>query len=101
MSLPDEEFDVHGEEELALFTRRFERMHENRVNTRKNSRACFKCSKTGHLFTECPKVNNHDKQKSKDKGRRSKKKEHEHRKNGWTQEKTKRLSDIDSSSLDT
>jgi hypothetical protein len=38
MSLPDEEFDVLGEDELALLTRRFERMHENRVNTRRNTR---------------------------------------------------------------
>jgi hypothetical protein len=29
MSLPDEEFDELGENELALLTRRFERMHEN------------------------------------------------------------------------
>jgi hypothetical protein len=29
MSLPDEEFDVLGEDELALLTRRFERLHEN------------------------------------------------------------------------
>jgi hypothetical protein len=29
MSLLDEEFDVLGEDELALLTRRFERMHEN------------------------------------------------------------------------
>jgi hypothetical protein len=35
--LPDEEFDVLGEDELALLTRQFERMHENRVNTR----TCF------------------------------------------------------------
>jgi hypothetical protein len=35
MSLPDEEFDVLGEEELAVLTRRFERLHENRVNTRR------------------------------------------------------------------
>jgi hypothetical protein len=42
MSFPNEEFDVLGEDELALLTRRFERMHENRVNTRRNSRACFK-----------------------------------------------------------
>jgi hypothetical protein len=41
MSLPDEEFDVLGEDELALLTRRFERMHENRVNSRKNTRTCF------------------------------------------------------------
>jgi hypothetical protein len=41
MSLPDEEFDVLGEDELALLTRRFERMHENRVNTRRNTRTYF------------------------------------------------------------
>jgi hypothetical protein len=37
MSMPDEEFDVLGEDDLALLTRRFERLHENRVNTR----TCF------------------------------------------------------------
>jgi hypothetical protein len=30
MTMPDEEFDVLGEDELALLTRRFERMQENR-----------------------------------------------------------------------
>jgi hypothetical protein len=29
MSMPDEEFDVLGEDELVLLTRRFERLHEN------------------------------------------------------------------------
>jgi hypothetical protein len=29
MSLPDKEFDVLGEDELAVLTRRFERLHEN------------------------------------------------------------------------
>jgi hypothetical protein len=42
MSMPDEEFDVLGEDELALLTRRFERLHENRVNMRRNTRTCFK-----------------------------------------------------------
>jgi hypothetical protein len=37
MSIPDEEFDVLGEDELALLTRRFERLHENRVNIRRNT----------------------------------------------------------------
>jgi hypothetical protein len=50
MSLPDEEFDVLGEDELALLARRFERMHENWVNSSRNSRACFKCGKAGHFF---------------------------------------------------
>jgi hypothetical protein len=99
MSLPDEEFDVLGEDKLALLTRRFERMHENRVNSRRNSRTCFKCGKTGHFFVECPKVNNHDKHKSKDKGRRSKK-EHEHRRKTRTREKIKRSSDVDFGSED-
>jgi hypothetical protein len=35
MSMPDEEFDVLGEDELALLTRRFKRLHENRVNIRR------------------------------------------------------------------
>jgi hypothetical protein len=98
MSLPDEEFDVLGEDELALLTRRFERMHENQVNSRRNSRTCFKCGKTGQFFAECPKVNNHDKHKSKDNGRRSK--EHEHRRKTRSREKIKRSSDVDSSSED-
>jgi hypothetical protein len=76
MSLPDEEFDVLGEDELALLTRQFERMHENRVNSRRNSRVCFKCGKAGHFFAECPKVNNHDKHKFKDKRKKYKKKDH-------------------------
>jgi hypothetical protein len=29
MSMPDEEIDVLGEDELALLTRWFERLHEN------------------------------------------------------------------------
>jgi hypothetical protein len=41
MSLSDEEFDVLGEDELALLIRRFERMHENWVNSRRNTRTCF------------------------------------------------------------
>jgi hypothetical protein len=41
MPLLDEEFDVLGEDELALLTRRFEKMHETRVNTRRNTRTCF------------------------------------------------------------
>jgi hypothetical protein len=32
MSMPDEEFDELGEDELALLTRQFKRLHENRVN---------------------------------------------------------------------
>jgi hypothetical protein len=41
MFMSDEEFDVLGEDELALLTRRFERLRENRVNMRRNTRTCF------------------------------------------------------------
>jgi hypothetical protein len=41
MSMPDKEFDVRGEDELALLMRQFERLHENRVNMRRNTRTCF------------------------------------------------------------
>jgi hypothetical protein len=55
MSMTDEEFDVLGEDELALLTRRFERLHENRVNMRRNTRTCFQCGKSGHFVADCPK----------------------------------------------
>jgi hypothetical protein len=59
--MPDEEFDV-----LVLLTRRFERLHENRVNMRRNTRACFQCGKLGHFVTNCPeKVENKDGYKHK------------------------------------
>jgi hypothetical protein len=61
MSMPDEEFDVIGEDELALLTRRFERLHENRVNMRRNTRTCFQCGKPGHFIADClEKVENKD-----------------------------------------
>jgi hypothetical protein len=41
ISLPDEEFDMLGEDELALLTRRFERLHANWVNARRTTRMCF------------------------------------------------------------
>jgi hypothetical protein len=61
MSLPYEEFDVLGEDELVLLMRRFERLHENRVNMRRNTRTCFQCGKPGHFVANCPeKVENKD-----------------------------------------
>jgi hypothetical protein len=64
--VPDEEFDVLGEDELALLTRRFERLHENRVNMRRNTRTLFQCGKPGHFVTDCPeKVKNKDGYKDK------------------------------------
>jgi hypothetical protein len=49
MSLPNEEFHMLGEDEL---TRRFERIHENRVNSRRNSRTCFRCGKQRHFVAD-------------------------------------------------
>jgi hypothetical protein len=66
MSMPDEEFDMLGEDELALLTRRFERLHENRVNMRRNTRTCFQCGKPRHFIADCPeKVENKDGYKHK------------------------------------
>jgi hypothetical protein len=39
--MPDEEFDVLGEGELALLTGRFNRLHENWMDMRRNTRTCF------------------------------------------------------------
>jgi hypothetical protein len=68
MSMPDEEFDVLREDELVLLTRRFKRLHENRVNMRRNTRTCFQCGKPGHFIADCPeKVENKDGYKHKSK----------------------------------
>jgi hypothetical protein len=68
MSMPDEEFDVLGEDKLALSMRRFERLHENRVNMRRNTRTCFQCGKPRHFIADCPeKVENKENYKHKSK----------------------------------
>jgi hypothetical protein len=85
MSMPDEEFDVLGEDELALLTRRFEWLHENRVNMRRNTRNCFQCGKPGHFFTDCPeKVENRDnyKHKSKTDGKYRSRRDHKSKHKG-------------------
>jgi hypothetical protein len=86
MSMPDEEFDVLGEDELALLTRRFERLHENRVNMRRKTRTCFQCGMPGHFVTDCPeKVGNMDGYKNmsrtygKDRSRRDHKSKHKNK----------------------
>jgi hypothetical protein len=79
MFMPDEEFDVLGEDELALLTRRFERLHENQVNMRRNTRTCFQCGKPGHFVTDCPeKVENKDgyKHKSRTDGKYGSRRDH-------------------------
>jgi hypothetical protein len=64
--VPDEEFDVLGEDELALLTRRFERLHESQVNMRRNIRTRFQCGKPGHFVADClEKVENKDGYKHK------------------------------------
>jgi hypothetical protein len=66
MSMPDEEFDDLGEDELALLTRRFEGLHNNWMNMRMNTRTCFQCGKPGHFVADCPeKVENKDSYKHK------------------------------------
>jgi hypothetical protein len=79
MSMPDEEFDVLGKDDLALLMRRFERLHENRVNMRRNTRTCFQCGKPGHFVADCPeKVENKDgyKHKSRTDGKYRSRRDH-------------------------
>jgi hypothetical protein len=94
VSLPDEDFDVLGEDDLALLLRRFERIYEN-------WRTCFKCGNTRHFFAECPKLNDNDKHKSKDKRRKSKKKDHRHGRKTRSREKMEKSSDVEFDSEDT
>jgi hypothetical protein len=82
MSVPYEEFDVLGEDELALLTTRFKRLHENRMNMRRNMRTCFQCGKPGHFIVDCPKkVENKDnyKHKSKTDGKYRSRRDHKHK----------------------
>jgi hypothetical protein len=79
MSMLDEEFAVLGEDELALLMRRFARLHENRVNMRRNTRTCFQCGKPGHFVADCPeKVENKDgyKHKSRTDGKYQSRRDH-------------------------
>jgi hypothetical protein len=85
MSLPNQEFDVLGEDELALLTRQFKRMHENLVNSRRNTRTCFQCGKSRHFVVNYPeKVENKDnnKHKSKTDGKYRSRSDHKHKHKG-------------------
>jgi hypothetical protein len=80
MSMPNEELDVLGEDELALLTRRFERLHENRVNMRRSTRTCFQCGKPGRFVADCPeKVENMDGYKDKSKTDGKYRSRHDHK----------------------
>jgi hypothetical protein len=54
VSMPDEEFDVLGEVDLAWLTRWFERMYTNQKNARRRSGMCYRCGKHEHFIAECP-----------------------------------------------
>jgi hypothetical protein len=93
MSMPDEEFDVLGEDELALLMRRFERLHENRVNMRRNTRTCFQCGKPGHFIADCPeKVENMDSYKHKSRTDGKYRSRHDHRSKHKKKDKDERRS---------
>jgi hypothetical protein len=80
--MPYEEFDVLGKDQLALLTRRFERMHENWVNMRRNTRTCLQCGKPEHFVADClEKVENKDnyKHKSKMDGKYRSRRDHKHK----------------------
>jgi hypothetical protein len=82
MNMPDEKFDELSEDELALLTRW---MHENRVNLRRNMRACFQSGKPGHFVADClEKVGNRDnyKHKSKTDGKYRSRRDHKSKQKG-------------------
>jgi hypothetical protein len=54
VSMQDDEYDILGKEDLALLSRRFERMYTNRKNARRSSGMCYQCGKHGHFIADCP-----------------------------------------------
>jgi regulator of replication initiation timing len=103
--MSDEEFDVLGEEDLALLSRRFERMYTNQKNARRSSGMCYRCGKHGHFIAECPEameVKTEHKHRSRDDYKGKNKSERRPRKNGGHKKKERAMvagaSDIDSSS---
>jgi hypothetical protein len=111
--MPDEEFDVLSEEDLALLSRRFERMYTNQKNSWRSLGMCYRCEKHGHFIAECPEAmevkpehkhrsrTNH-KHRSRDDYKGKNKSEWRPRKSGGHKKKERAMvagaSDIDSSS---
>jgi hypothetical protein len=56
VSMSDEEFDVLGEEDLALMRRWFKSMYMNWKNARRSLVMCYRCGKHKHFIAECPKA---------------------------------------------
>jgi hypothetical protein len=54
VSMPNEEFDVLGEESLLSLSRPFKRMYTNQKNARRSLGMCYRCGKHGHFITKCP-----------------------------------------------
>jgi hypothetical protein len=48
----DEEFDVLGEEDVTLLSRRFEHMYTNQKNAQMRSSMCYQCGKHMHFIAE-------------------------------------------------
>jgi hypothetical protein len=113
VSMLDKEFDVLGEEDLALLSRQFERMYMNQKNARRSSGMCYRCGKHGHFIAECseaievkPEHKHHprtdhkhhskDDYKGKNKSKRRPRRSRDHKKKQRTM--VADASDIDSSS---
>jgi hypothetical protein len=56
VSVPDEEFEVLSEEDLALLSRCFESVYTNWKNARRSSVMCYRCWKHEHFIAECLKA---------------------------------------------
>jgi hypothetical protein len=52
--LPNEEFNMLGEEDLTVLSRWFEPMYTNRKNARRCSSMCYRCGKHVHFIVEYP-----------------------------------------------
>jgi hypothetical protein len=113
MSIPDEEFDMLGVEDLALLSRWFERMYTNKKNGWRSSGLCYRCEKHKNFITECskamevkpehkhhPRTNHNHRSRDDNKGKNESKRRP--RKSGGHKKKERamvaRVSDIDLSS---